>query len=70
MKMDGFEDWMLTLSSAGFCGKVLLAIMAVCWWLHWSREENLDWYSDQRLSTSWWQKREDRGNETKLLMLV
>lgn len=48
-------EW-FTLSSTGFCGKFLLAMRAVCWRLHWSREENLDWYSDQRWSTSWWEK--------------
>lgn len=36
-------DVLITLSSTGFCGKFLLAMRAVCWRLHWSREENLDW---------------------------
>lgn len=44
----GFHFMVVTLSSTGFCGKFLLAMRAVCWRLHWSREENLDWYSDQR----------------------
>lgn len=38
-------------------------MLAVCWWLHWSREQNLDWYSDQYLSTSWWWRRVDSGND-------
>lgn len=46
------KENLLTLSSTGFCGKFLLAMRDVCWRLHWSREENLDWYSDQRWSTS------------------
>lgn len=48
------------MSSTGFCGKFLLAMRAVCWRLHWSREENLDWYSDQRWSTSCGPKKERR----------